>query len=87
MAIRQLQKGMETISGAWGRDTEKILPCHVDSEAVSVFPTSKKDIATVKSLTDIQYIATHDMTSQTENTPLAASVSKKGQLVFGGKEQ
>ncbi|XP_017344724.1 granulocyte colony-stimulating factor receptor [Ictalurus punctatus] len=70
-----------------GRDTEKILPCHVDSEAISVSPTSKKDTATLEALTDIQYIAIDDMTSQTENTPLAASVSKKGQLAFGGKEQ
>lgn len=81
------RKGWSLFPVPGGRDTEKILPCHVDSEAVSVTPTSKKDIATVKALTDMQYIATYDMTSQTENTPLAASVSKKRQLAFGGKEQ
>lgn len=69
-----------------GRDTEKILPCHVDSEVISVSPSSKKDMATVKALADNQKTATQE-TSQTENTPLAASFSNKGQLPFGGKEQ
>ncbi|MCI4388361.1 hypothetical protein PGIGA_G00084910 [Pangasianodon gigas] len=70
-----------------GRDTEKILPCHVDNEVISVSPTSKNDMAIVKALTDIQNIATHKTTSQTETTPLAASFSEKGQLPFGGEEQ
>lgn len=69
------------------RDTDKIWPCHVDSEIVSVSPTSIKDIAPVKALTDNQNTAAHDTTSQMEITPLAASFSNKGQLPFGGKAQ
>lgn len=69
-----------------GKDTEKILPCYVDSEGISVSPQSKKDMAIVKALADIQNIATHE-TSQNENTPLAASFLNKGQLPFGDTEQ
>lgn len=70
-----------------GRDTEKILPCHVDSEVISVSPTSKKDMAPMKALTDIQNIAAHETTSHMEITPLAANFSDKGQPPIGGKEQ
>ncbi|KAG7322261.1 hypothetical protein KOW79_013607 [Hemibagrus wyckioides] len=71
-----------------GRDTEKILPCHVDSEIISVSPTSKIVTAAVKTLTDIQNIAAHtETTAESQNTPLAASFLNKGQLPYGGKEQ
>lgn len=65
-----------------GRDTEKILPCHVDSEDTSVSPQSQIDIR-MKALTDTQNTAT----SQTENTSLDASFSNKGQLLLGDKKQ
>ncbi|XP_060765095.1 interleukin-31 receptor subunit alpha-like isoform X2 [Neoarius graeffei] len=68
------------------RDTEKILTCHIDNEVISVSPSSKNNMATVNALADSQKIATQEI-SQTENTPLAASFSNKGQLPFGGKEQ
>lgn len=70
-----------------GRDTEKILPCHVDGEVISVSPTCEKDMAIVKAMTEVQDIATYETTSQTGKTPLAASFSNKGQLPFCGKEQ
>lgn len=68
-----------------GKNTETILPCHVDSEVVSVSPTSKKVMAAVKTLTEIQNI-TYE-TTWTPNTPLADGLSDKGQLINGGKKQ
>ncbi|KAM9455910.1 interleukin-31 receptor subunit alpha-like [Clarias gariepinus] len=81
------KKAWRLLPVSGGRDTEKILPCHVDSEVISVSPTSKKDMATVKALTDIQNNATPDPASQTENTPVASSFTNEDLLPFGGREQ
>ncbi|KAK3522219.1 hypothetical protein QTP70_033395 [Hemibagrus guttatus] len=69
------------------RDTEKILPCHVDSEIISVSPTSKLVMAAVKTLTDIQNIAARiEPMAETQNTSLAASLLNEGQRPHGDKE-
>ncbi|XP_060752687.1 interleukin-31 receptor subunit alpha-like [Tachysurus vachellii] len=69
-----------------GRDTEKILPCHVDGEVISV--SSETVTAALKTLADIQNIATDTETpSQSRITQESASFSNKGQLTNAGKEQ
>lgn len=69
-----------------GRDTDNIQPCHVDGEVISV--SSKTVTAALKTLADIQNIATHTETpSQSQITQESASFSNKGQLTHAGKEQ
>ncbi|KAF7701322.1 granulocyte colony-stimulating factor receptor-like isoform X1 [Silurus meridionalis] len=80
------RKPWNLFSVADSRDTEKILPCHVDSDVICVSRTSKKDIATLKALANIKNIITHEIKSQPEPTPLAAGLSK-GQTPNVGKEQ
>ncbi|XP_026996794.2 interleukin-6 receptor subunit beta-like [Tachysurus fulvidraco] len=68
-----------------GGDTEKILPCHVDGEFISV--SSKTVTAALKTLADIQNIATHTETpSQSQITQESGSFSNR-QLTRSGKEQ